>query len=160
MTLPALAYGPSPLSLTADTPVREVLRRLLEQRINHVACAAPTRFAGLVSVRGLLSRIIPAAAVISAVVDNIPFVATMIAVVGAENLNTLWWSLARRLPVRQRQPGLGIGQPGGGRFRRAGRPSHPLPTFSAGGLSAHADEHRRIQPLYRLALPVSGVANS
>ena len=42
-----------------------------------------------------------ASAVISAVVDNIPFVATMIPViqnlgpvVGAENLNTLWWSLA------------------------------------------------------------------
>lgn len=40
-------------------------------------------------------------AVASAVVDNIPFVATMIPVVqsmapafGAENLNTLWWSLA------------------------------------------------------------------
>ena len=40
-------------------------------------------------------------AIISAVVDNIPFVATMIpviqnmeAVVGAENINTLWWSLA------------------------------------------------------------------
>ena len=42
-----------------------------------------------------------ASAIISAVVDNIPFVATMIPViqnlgpvVGAENLNTLWWSLA------------------------------------------------------------------
>ncbi len=42
-----------------------------------------------------------ASAVISAVVDNIPFVATMIPViqnlgpvVGQENLNTLWWSLA------------------------------------------------------------------
>ncbi|MDD4882286.1 MAG: ArsB/NhaD family transporter [Gallionellaceae bacterium] len=42
-----------------------------------------------------------ASAIISAVVDNIPFVATMIpviqnlgSVVGPENLNTLWWSLA------------------------------------------------------------------
>jgi len=42
-----------------------------------------------------------ASAIISAVVDNIPFVATMIPViqnlapvVGTENLNTLWWSLA------------------------------------------------------------------
>ncbi|MDO9064986.1 MAG: SLC13 family permease, partial [Sulfuricella sp.] len=40
-------------------------------------------------------------AVASALVDNIPFVATMIPVIhsmaptfGAENINTLWWSLA------------------------------------------------------------------
>lgn len=63
MTLRALAYGPSPLSLAADTPAREVLRRMLEQRINHVALRGTDgRFAGLVSVQALLSRIIPASA--------------------------------------------------------------------------------------------------
>lgn len=63
MTLRALAFGPSPLSLAADTPVREVLRRMLEERINHVALRGTDgRFAGLVSVQSLLNRIIPASA--------------------------------------------------------------------------------------------------
>jgi|WetSurMetagenome_2_1015567.scaffolds.fasta_scaffold848984_2 CBS domain-containing protein len=63
MTLRALAYGPTPLSMAADTPVREVLRRMLEQRINHVALRGTDgRFAGLVSVQALLSRIIPSSA--------------------------------------------------------------------------------------------------
>lgn len=63
MTLRALAFGPSPLSLAADTPVREVLRRMLEQRINHVALRGTDgRFAGLVSVQSLLNSIIPASA--------------------------------------------------------------------------------------------------
>jgi CBS-domain-containing membrane protein len=75
MTLRALAYGPSPLSLSADTPVREVLRHMLEQRINHVALrGSDGRFAGLVSVQGLLSRIIPASARVDHGLADLAFV--------------------------------------------------------------------------------------
>lgn len=63
MTLRALNFGPTPLSLPADTPVAEVLHRMLEQRINHVALTdAAGRFAGLVSARALLARVLPASA--------------------------------------------------------------------------------------------------
>lgn len=75
MTLRALAFGPSPLSLAADTPVGEVLRRMLEQRINHVALRGTDgRFAGLVSVQSLLGRIIPASARIEHGLVDLAFV--------------------------------------------------------------------------------------
>jgi CBS domain-containing protein len=75
MTLRALAYGPSPLSLTADTPVREVLRHMREQRINHVALRGTDgRFAGLVSAQSLLGRVIPASARIHHGLADLAFV--------------------------------------------------------------------------------------
>jgi CBS-domain-containing membrane protein len=75
MTLRALAYGPSPLSLAADTPAREVLRHMLEQRINHVALrGSDGRFVGLVSVQSLLARIIPASARIDHGLTDLSFV--------------------------------------------------------------------------------------
>lgn len=74
MTLRALAFGPSPLSISADTPAREVLRHMLEQRINHVALRGKDgRFAGLVSVQGLLRRIIPASARINHGLSDLAF---------------------------------------------------------------------------------------
>ena len=75
MTLRALAYGPSPLSLAVDSPAGEVLRHMLEQRINHVALrGADGRFAGLISVQTLLSRIIPASARIDHGLTDLSFV--------------------------------------------------------------------------------------
>lgn len=75
MTLRALAFGPTPLSLAADTPVRGVLRRMLEERINHVALRGTDgRFAGLVSVQSLLSRIVPASARIDHGLADLAFV--------------------------------------------------------------------------------------
>ena len=75
MTLRALAFGPSPLSLAADTPVGEVLKRMLAQRINHVALRGTDgRFAGLVSVQNLLSQIIPASARVDHGLANLAFV--------------------------------------------------------------------------------------
>lgn len=75
MTLRALAFGPSPLSLPADTPVREVLRHMLAQGINHVALrGADGRFAGLVSTRGLLGHIVPASARVAHGLDDLAFV--------------------------------------------------------------------------------------
>lgn len=74
MTLRALAFGPSPLSLPADTPVREVLRHMLAQRINHVALrAADGRFAGLMGSRMLLERIIPASARVEHGLEDLAF---------------------------------------------------------------------------------------
>lgn len=75
MTLRALAFGPSPLSLPAHTPVREVLAHMLAQRINHVALrGADGRFAGLVSVNLLLNRVIPASARVEYGLDDLAFV--------------------------------------------------------------------------------------
>jgi CBS domain-containing protein len=75
MTLRALAYGPTPLSLAADTPAGQVLRHMLEQRINHVALRGTDgRFAGLVSVQSLLGRIIPASARIEHGLADLAFV--------------------------------------------------------------------------------------
>lgn len=75
MTLRALAYGPTPLSIDADTPARELLGHMLEQRINHVALRGKDgRFAGLVSVQSLLRRIIPASARINHGLDDLAFV--------------------------------------------------------------------------------------
>ncbi|MEW5788369.1 MAG: CBS domain-containing protein [Pseudomonadota bacterium] len=75
MTLRALSHGPSPLSLAADTPAGQVLRHMLEQRINHVALRGPDgRFAGLVSVHSLLERIVPASARVEHGLDHLAFV--------------------------------------------------------------------------------------
>ena len=75
MTLRALAFGPSPLSLAADTPVGDVLKRMLEERINHVALRGTDgRFAGLVSVQSLLGRIIPASARVEHGLADLAFV--------------------------------------------------------------------------------------
>ncbi len=74
MTLRALAFGPSPLSISADTSAREVLRHMLEQRINHVALRGKDgRFAGLVSVQSLLRRVVPASARMSHGLDDLAF---------------------------------------------------------------------------------------
>jgi len=63
MTLQALAFGPSPQSLPADTPVVDALRHMLEQRFNHVALADEAgRFVGLLSVQAILHQIIPSSA--------------------------------------------------------------------------------------------------
>lgn len=75
MTLRALAYGPTSLSISADTPAREVLRHMLEQRINHVALRGNDgRFAGLVSVQNLLRRTIPASARMEHGLNDLAFV--------------------------------------------------------------------------------------
>ena len=64
-----------------------------------------------------------ASAVLSAIVDNIPFVATMIPLIKSMAA-CLWWTgqdravvvvpVARRLPGRQRHPDRGLGQLDGG----------------------------------------------
>jgi CBS domain-containing protein len=74
MTLRALAFGPSPTSLPSTTPVHEVLRHMLTQRINHVALrGADGRFAGLMGVHMLLNRIIPASARVEHGLDDLAF---------------------------------------------------------------------------------------
>jgi Na+/H+ antiporter NhaD/arsenite permease-like protein len=79
-------------------------------------------------------------AVISALVDNIPFVATMIPViqnlgpvVGAENLNTLWWSLALGacLGGNGSLVGASANLVVAGFAERAGHPIHFLPFMLA-----------------------------
>ena len=101
-------------------------------------------------------------AVASAVVDNIPFVATMIPLIksmapsfgGPEGLMPLWWSLAlgaclggeRLAGGRQREPDRG-------RHGGAGRTPDPLPAVHGARVPDDADEHRYRECL-RL-LPVS-----
>lgn len=74
MTIRALAFGPSPVSLPAETPVAELLRHMLAQRINHVALrGADGRFAGLVGVHMMLNRVIPASARVEGGLDDLAF---------------------------------------------------------------------------------------
>ncbi len=89
---------------------------------------------------GTAYLILWASAIISAVVDNIPFVATMIPViqnlgpvVGAENLNTLWWSLALGacLGGNGSLVGASANLVVAGFAERAGHPIHFLPFMLA-----------------------------
>ncbi|NTV95208.1 MAG: hypothetical protein HGA75_07285 [Thiobacillus sp.] len=97
-------------------------------------------------------------AIVSAVVDNLPFVATMIpviqnlgSVVGPENLGTLWWSLAQGACLVGASANLVVA----GFAERAGTP-HPVSPLHAGRLPVDAGQHRRVQPVRRLALSVKG----
>lgn len=63
MPLRALALGSKPRTLAADTPVRDVLPLMFEQRINHVALVDKSgRLVGLASVGVALERVIPSSA--------------------------------------------------------------------------------------------------
>ena len=92
-------------------------------------------------------------AILSAIIDNIPFVATMIPLIkamaptfgGPEGLMPLWWALvAGRLSGGNGTLDRGQRQPGGRRFRRPGRPADPLHAVHPAGLPdhAHVDRHR------------------
>ncbi len=109
--------------------------------------------------------VIWASAVLSAIVDNIPFVATMIptdqgdgadlrraggidaAVVGA---------VVRRVSRRQRHADRRVGQPDGRRHRRAQRHSVPLSALHQDRLPADAHPRRHQPRLLTVALPVIG----
>ena len=74
-------------------------------------------------------------ALLSAIIDNIPFVATMMPVVkgmapafgGPDKIESSWWSLSLgALSRRQRDPGRRLRQPAGGRPRRAQRRAVPV----------------------------------
>lgn len=63
MTHRALVYGLTPIGMPENATVAEVLARMLEKQTNHIALNDDEgRFVGLVSARGLLGRIVPAAA--------------------------------------------------------------------------------------------------
>ena len=74
MTIRALAYGPTPLSLPADTPIAEVLAHMFELGTNHVALRdAAGRFSGMVSARSILDKIVPVAARIDHGLSDLAF---------------------------------------------------------------------------------------
>lgn len=75
MPLRALALGPKPLALPADTPVRAVLRAMIEHRINHVALVAGEgKFVGLASVVQALGKVVPASATAQHGLNDLAFV--------------------------------------------------------------------------------------
>lgn len=75
MPLRALALGPQPLILSPETPVREVLRAMIERRINHVALVdGAGRFVGLADVAIALEKVVPASATAHHGLNDLAFV--------------------------------------------------------------------------------------
>ena len=107
-----------------------------------------------------------ASAVLSAIVDNIPFVATMIPLIksmapalgGAEHDRAaVVVPVARRLPRRQRHAGRRLRQPDGRRHLRAQRRAVPLPHLYALCRADDAGLHRHLQRLCLVAVFLTAV---
>ena len=100
-----------------------------------------------------------ASAVLSAIVDNIPFVATMIPTDQGDGAHLRWaggvdapvvGALARRVSRRQRYPDRRVGQPDGRRNRRAQRHSVPFSDLHQISLPAHGHSRGHLPRLLAL----------
>jgi len=104
-------------------------------------------------------------AILSAIIDNIPFVATMIPLIkamaptfgGPEGLMPLWWSLSLGACLGGNGTLIGASANLVVAVRRAGRSADPLYSLRHDGLPADAVVHRHQHGLPVLALSMTRV---